>query len=142
MGRRRSKKKPMAEINVVPYIDVMLVLLIIFMVTAPLLNLGVNVDLPDSSAESLPEAQEPVIVTVSVNGDYFLNIDGENQQVAAEDLAKKISAFVTRNPDLSVLVGGDEEVSYGMVFEVMVLLQKAGVASVGLMSDPKAQGSS
>ncbi|MGV6851773.1 MAG: protein TolR [bacterium] len=138
--RPRKRRRPMAEINVVPYIDVMLVLLIIFMVTAPLLNLGVNVDLPDSSAESLPEAKEPIIVTVANNGDYFLNIDGENQQVDTKTLTTKVGAFSSENPDLTVLVGGDDQVEYGKVFQVMVLLQKAGVSSIGLMSDPHAPG--
>lgn len=135
MARRR---RPMAEMNVVPYIDVMLVLLIIFMITAPLLNLGVEVDLP--KADAAPMEQEPndhpMIVTVLDNGDMYLNTDGKGELIDAETLQTTVAAFVRRNPDLQVLVGGDEAVDYGRVFGAMVLLQKAGVQKVGLMSDP------
>ncbi len=133
----RKRRKLQAQINVVPYIDVMLVLLIIFMVTAPLLNLGVEIELPESDAQPLDVQQEPLVVTVDKNGDYFLNLDGTAEGVDEETLKKKVAAFVRRNPDLPVLVGGDEQVPYGMVFELMVLLQQAGVPRVGLMSDPE-----
>ncbi len=133
----RKRRKLQAQINVVPYIDVMLVLLIIFMVTAPLLNLGVEIELPESDAQPLDVQQEPLVVTVDKNGDYFLNLDGTAELVDEATLKKKVAAFVRRNPNLPVLVGGDEQVPYGMVFELMVLLQQAGVPRVGLMSDPE-----
>jgi biopolymer transport protein TolR len=133
----------MAEINVVPYIDVMLVLLVIFMITAPLLNLGVEVDLPKADAEPLDSQQndEPMVVTVLKNGDLYLNAGGEAEGTSsglidAESLVTTVSAIVRRNPQLQVLVGGDENVGYGHVYAAMVLLQKAGVQKVGLMSDP------
>jgi biopolymer transport protein TolR len=143
MQTKRNKRRPMAEINVVPYIDVMLVLLVIFMITAPLLNLGVEVDLPNADAEPLESQQneEPMVVTVLKNGDLYLNaggeVDGVNSGLIDPDsLVTTVSAIVRRNPEIQVLVGGDEAVGYGYVYEAMVLLQKAGVTKVGLMSDP------
>jgi biopolymer transport protein TolR len=133
----------MAEINVVPYIDVMLVLLVIFMITAPLLNLGVEVELPKADAEPLDstENQEPLVLTVLENGDLYLNAGGDldgttSGMIDAESLVTMVSAIVRRNPEIQVLVGGDERVDYGQVYNAMVLLQKAGVVKVGLMSDP------
>ena len=138
----RKRRKSMSEINVVPYIDVMLVLLIIFMVTAPMLNLGVEVNLPQANAEPLESQQndEPMVVTVLENGDLYLNAGGEadasNGLIDPETLLQTVSAIVRRNPDLQVLVGGDEAVAYGRIYDAMVLLQQAGVQKVGLMSDP------
>jgi biopolymer transport protein TolR len=133
----------MSEINVVPYIDVMLVLLVIFMITAPLLNLGVEVDLPKADAEPLDteQSQEPLVVTVLENGDLYLNAGGDLDGTAAglidpESLVTTVSAIVRRNPEIQVMVGGDKRVDYGQVYNAMVLLQKAGVQKVGLMSDP------
>ena len=138
-----NKRRPMSEINVVPYIDVMLVLLVIFMITAPLLNLGVEVDLPKADAEPLETEQnkEPMVVTVLKNGDLYLNAGGEadganSGLIDPETLVTTVSAIVRRNPEVQVLVGGDQAVDYGHIYEAMVLLQKAGVAKVGLMSDP------
>ena len=143
METRRSRRRPMAEINVVPYIDVMLVLLVIFMITAPLLNLGVEVELPKADAEPLDTEQsiEPLVVTVLQNGDLYLNAGGDldgtsSGLIDAESLVKTVAAIVRRNPDIQVLVGGDQRVGYGEVYNAMVLLQKAGVTKVGLMSDP------
>ena len=139
----RKRRKPMAEINVVPYIDVMLVLLVIFMITAPLLNLGVEVDLPDADAAALNinEEETPLIVTVMTNGDLYLNAAGDQAGlVDDETLLNTVAAMVKRNPTLQVLVGGDEQVDYGLVYNAMVLLQKAGVKKVGLMSDPLEAG--
>ena len=138
----RGRRKAMSEINVVPYIDVMLVLLIIFMVTAPMLNLGVEVNLPQADAEPLESEQneEPMVLTVLENGDLYLNAGGEADVggglIDPESLVQTVSAVVRRNPEIQVLVGGDEAVAYGMIYEAMVLLQKAGVQKVGLMSDP------
>lgn len=133
----------MSEINVVPYIDVMLVLLVIFMITAPLLNLGVEVELPEADAEPLQTQQneEPLVITVLKNGDLYLNAGGDldgttSGLIDAESLVTTVSAIVRRNPDIQVLVGGDRAVGYGEVYNAMVLLQKAGVTKVGLMSDP------
>ncbi len=138
----RNRRKAMSEINVVPYIDVMLVLLIIFMVTAPMLNLGVEVELPKADAEPLESEQneEPMVLTVLENGDLYLNAGGEAEVggglIDPESLVQTVSAVVRRNPEVQVLVGGDQAVDYGKIYDAMVLLQKAGVQKVGLMSDP------
>jgi biopolymer transport protein TolR len=119
------------------------VLLVIFMITAPLLNLGVEVELPKADAEPLDTEQndEPLVVTVLRNGDLYLNAGGDLDGTSSglidpETLVTTVSAIVRRNPDIQVLVGGDERVGYGEVYNAMVLLQKAGVSKVGLMSDP------
>ena len=142
MNTQRKKRRPMADINVVPYIDVMLVLLVIFMITAPLLNLGVEVDLPKANAEPLDSQQgdEPMVVTVLKNGDLYLNAGGDLDGTSSglidpQTLVATVSAIVRRNPEIQVLVGGDESVGYGHVYGAMVLLQQAGVTKVGLMSD-------
>jgi biopolymer transport protein TolR len=143
MGPTTGRRRPMAEINVVPYIDVMLVLLVIFMITAPLLNLGVEVELPKADAEPLEsqQNQEPLVLTVMQNGDLYLNAGGDlagttSGMIDEESLVTTVSAIVRRNPEIQVLVGGDERVGYGQIYNAMVLLQKAGVQKVGLMSDP------
>ena len=136
--RQRIKKRPMSEINVVPYIDVMLVLLIIFMVTAPLLSQGVKVDLPQAPSSPLPpNEKEPVIVNVDKDGNYFINY-GEDQDkpVAADVLLNRVSALLKYQPGIPVLVGGDTNVAYGHVVQVLTLLQQAGVPSVGMITDP------
>jgi biopolymer transport protein TolR len=135
-NRRHKKRKLKAEINVVPYIDVMLVLLIIFMVTAPLLNLGVDIDLPKSTAKSIEQKQEPIVVVVSAKGEYSLKMqDMPQQNVNAAVLTSKVSAFVKTNPEVAVFVAGDRSASYDTVYQAMVLLQQAGVDRVGLMSN-------
>ena len=136
--RQRIKKRPMSEINVVPYIDVMLVLLIIFMVTAPLLSQGVKVDLPQAPSSPLPpNEKEPVIVNVDKDGNYFINY-GENQDkpVSADVLVTRVSALLKYQPGIPVLIGGDANVPYGDVVLVMTLLQQAGAPSVGMITDP------
>lgn len=137
LGRTRTRRKLKAEINVVPYIDVMLVLLIIFMVTAPLLNLGVDIQLPQSSAKTLQNDKEPVVVSIDEKGDLYLTLGKTAREpIDADALVTKVSAFVRENPKVNVLVGGDERVDYGKVYQAMVLLQSAGVPKVGLMSQP------
>ncbi len=134
---RGRKCRLMGEINVVPYIDVMLVLLVIFMITAPLLNLGVEVDLPDTAAAPIASDElNALVVSVDRRGDYYLTTDGRPELIDGETLVTKLQAFVRNNPDLEVLVGGDQETSYGQVYQAMVLLQQAGVRRVGLLSDP------
>ncbi len=136
-GRRIRKRKLKAEINVVPYIDVMLVLLIIFMVTAPLLSLGVDIELPQSRAKSIQEKKDPVIVSVDADGNLFLTLQGaKNEALSADALAAKVGAFVRNNKDVPVFVAGDAKANYATVYGAMVLLQQAGVPRVGLMSQP------
>ncbi|MEJ1296841.1 MAG: protein TolR [Candidatus Sedimenticola sp. (ex Thyasira tokunagai)] len=139
MSRQRKKRrKPMAEINVVPYIDVMLVLLVIFMITAPLLTQGVKVDLPVADAEPLPpEMDDPVIVSVKANGDLFIDVgEGKNNPVDEETLFTRVRAVLTYKPKTPIMVKGDHNVDYGRVVSTMVLLQSAGVPNVGLITEP------
>ena len=141
MARQRVRKKPMAEINVVPYIDVMLVMLVIFMVTAPLLTQGVKVDLPEASAEAVDNPdQEPLVVSVDAAGNLYLNVgDTPEDPVDADTLVHNIGVVLKRQPGKSVLVRGDHAVDYGTVVSAMVLLQQAGVPQVGLVTEPPEQ---
>ena len=136
-SRRGRKRRLKADINVVPYIDVMLVLLIIFMVTAPLLNLGTDIHLPDSHAKALGTPKDPIIVRVDRGGHYALIVQGgQPQELPADMLEAKVKALVANNPDLPVFVAGDRESNYEVVLDAMALLQNAGVEKVGLMSQP------
>ena len=137
---RRKRRKPVSEINVVPYIDVMLVLLIIFMVTAPLMNLGVELDLPQANANPLDTPEDPLVVSVDRSGAFFLTIGGQREPVDIPGLTAKVGAFVRNNPKVPILVGGDRGVDYGKVYEAMVALQAAGAPRVGLMADPLPAG--
>ena len=134
------KRRLMGEINVVPYIDVMLVLLIIFMVTAPLLSQGVKVELPDAGAEPLdPEMQntEPLILSVDAAGEFYLNVgDDEEKPREAAQIVRLAEVVLKRKPDTAVLVKADENVAYGRVISGMVLLQRAGATKVGFLTDP------
>jgi len=134
---KRIRKRPMSEINVVPYIDVMLVLLIIFMVTAPLMTQGVKVDLPQATAEPVDQSeQEPLIVSIDVDGLYYLNVgDDPKKGIDHELLVQRVAAVLRYQPGTPVLVRGDAAVNYGAVVTAMALLQKAGAPSVGLVTD-------
>ena len=137
MARHRVRRRPMSEINVVPYIDVMLVLLVIFIITAPLLTQGVKVDLPQADAQPLDvESQEPLVVTIDSTGSYYVNY-GENQGSPIEPrvLAARVAALLRHRPGLSVVVRGDENVPYGDVVLLMTILQGAGAPSVGLITE-------
>ena len=128
----RKRRRPVSEINVVPYIDVMLVLLIIFMVTAPLISQGVKVDLPKASANPIEqEDNPPIIASVDVNVG-----DDQESPLSQEDLAALVQAQLQKDPNTPVVVKGDGQVAYNEVIQLMVLLQGAGVPSVGLMTDP------
>lgn len=132
----RGSRRQMAEINIVPYVDVMLVLLVIFMVTAPLLTEGVNVNLPQASARVLPQkATPPLVVSVDKGGRYYLNVAHDNKKpMTPRDLTMRIASELQSDPKRAVLVRGDAEVDYGRVVGAMVLLQQAGAVSVGLMT--------
>ena len=132
-----KKRRAVSEINVVPYIDVMLVLLIIFMITAPIVQQGVKVELPKLSANSLPpEQQEPVILTVSKTGEYYLNVgDNLKEPVTDDVLIQRVTLVLKQKPQTPFLVRGDKNVDYGAVTTAMVLLQSAGVEKVGLMTE-------
>ena len=137
MANSRNKRRPMAEINVVPYIDVMLVLLIIFMVTAPMLMQGVEVDLPEANTEPVEnQDSEPLIVSVDKSGQFFLNVGSqEDQALTLATVKQRVSAVIRRSPDKPVLVWGDKAVAYGQVVTLMAALQEAGAPSVGLVTE-------
>ncbi len=137
MARHRIRKRPIAEINVVPYIDVMLVLLVIFMITAPLLTQGVKVELPQAPSKVLESsAKEPLVVSVNEAGEVFLNYgDGQDRPLAPEVLLPRVSALLRHRPGIQVLVKGDRNAAYGAVVETMALLQRAGAGSVGLITE-------
>ena len=134
----RKRRRPVSEINVVPYIDVMLVLLIIFMVTAPLISQGVKVDLPKASANPIEqEDNPPIIASVDVKGRYYLNVgDDQETPIDKDELAAIVHAQLQKDENTPVVVKGDGQVAYNEVIQLMVLLQSAGVPSVGLMTDP------
>jgi biopolymer transport protein TolR len=134
----RSKRRLMGEINVVPYIDVMLVLLIIFMVTAPLLTQGIEVDLPKADAEPLDVEQEnePLVLSVDRDGNLYLNIGESEAPIEAKTAAARTAAVLRRAPNTPVLVRADEAVPHGVVVRAMALLQGSGAKKIGIMTDP------
>ena len=138
MAHRQKTRRPMAEINVVPYIDVMLVLLVIFMITAPLLTQGVRVDLAEADARPIEEdAKRPLVVSVEADGSWSMTYDDDRtQEVDAEELLQKSAAVIANNPGIPVLIKGDRAVAYDRVVQAMVILQQAGAPSVGLITQP------
>lgn len=134
---KRKKRRSMSEINVVPYIDVTLVLLVIFMVTAPLLTQGVQVELPKAGSEPLSsDNKEPLVVTVNKQGNYFVNIgDDQEKPIDHDILVARVAAVLRNQPGTPVMVRGDKDVNYGKVVTAMALLQKAGAPNVGLVTD-------
>ena len=143
-GRRR--RRPMSEINVVPYIDVMLVLLIIFMVTAPLLTQGVKVELPQAAAEAIDPAdlrdRPPIVLSVDRDGRLYLNQGAAPERSLADDMLEaRVAALLRRTPGVPVFVKGDRAVPYGRVVEAMTLLQRAGATRVGFITEPAGTGS-
>jgi biopolymer transport protein TolR len=134
-----KKRKLMAEINVVPYIDVMLVLLIIFMVTAPLLTQGIKVDLPKAGAEPIQDVPNhpPIVISVDAEGNLYINLgDDEDQPASSQEIVAKTSAVLRNRAETPVLVKADRAVPYGNVVGAMVLLQQAGADNVGFVTDP------
>jgi biopolymer transport protein TolR len=142
MRRRTTRKQMIADINVVPYIDVMLVLLIIFMITTPLLTQGVTIELPQASAKLLDDTKnQPIIITVDAKGKYYLNVSQKPETpLTARALVSLVSAQVAFgreiDVDRAVLIRGDKAANYGDVVRAMTLLQTAGVDHVGLMTQP------
>lgn len=145
LRKKNTGSKPIADINVVPYIDVMLVLLVIFMITAPMLSQGVTVDLPKATSETLKSTdREPVIVSVNQQGDYFLNINTQPETpMAPQALMVRVAAELElakqNHQEINVLVKGDQGVPYGKVVRAMGLLKQAGATQVGLMTDASTQ---
>ena len=128
----RSSKNPISEINVTPFVDVMLVLLIIFMVTAPFLIVGVQVDLPESSADSLPDEQEPLTLSINSKGEIFI----QESQVEFDKIVAKILAIAKNRTDTRIYVRGDKTINYGRVLEIMGMLSGSGFTKVALISEP------
>lgn len=134
---KKGKRKPLAEINVVPYIDVMLVLLVVFMVTAPLLMQGVKVDLPQTLSTPIDQENEPVIVSVKRDGSYYINLGKDQEsEKALTEIKTTIAKVLSAKPTTPVLVWGDSKVEYGIIVSLMSDLQSAGAPSVGLVTQP------
>jgi len=129
-GRRSRRRRPISEINVTPFVDVMLVLLIVFMVTAPLLTVGVPVDLPKTHAQPLSQDREPLSITIKSDGRIFL----QNTPIADEELVPKLAAIAQNGYDQRIFVRGDKSANYGRVIEVMGMLNAAGFTHIGLVT--------
>jgi biopolymer transport protein TolR len=135
-GRRRSSYRPVSEINVTPFVDVMLVLLIVFMVTAPLLTVGVPVNLPKTKAKSIAESEEPLVITVNAEGVVFI----QDTEVAIENLVPRLRAITENKADTRIYLRGDKDINYGRVMEVMGTVNIAGFTRVALITElPKGQ---
>ena len=139
MATPLQKRKLMGEINVVPYIDVMLVLLVIFMVTAPLLTQGIEVDLPKANSEPIDEVpnHQPLVLSVDAEGNLYINVgDDEDQPTSGKDVVARVGAVLRNRPETPILVMADRAVPYGHVVGAMVLLQQGGAESIGFVTDP------
>jgi biopolymer transport protein TolR len=130
-GSARSRYRPLAEINVTPMVDVMLVLLIIFMVTAPLMTSGVSVDLPKTNAQPINNDSQPLTVTIRANGDVYL----QEQQVPLPDVVGKLKAIAQNNPDRRIFVRGDKDLPYGRIMELMGIITQGGFTHVALLAE-------
>jgi len=142
MRRKHGRRKPMGEINVVPYIDVTLVLLIIFMITTPMLQTGVEVDLPraESAMVEQKEGEPPIVISIKEQGEYYINTDGQNDElIEPEVINDRVAVVLSNKPGTQVLISADKGVDYGTVVTVMAALKNAGVPTVGLMTKPEDQ---
>jgi biopolymer transport protein TolR len=126
-----QRYKPMADINVTPMVDVMLVLLVVFMVTAPLLTVGVPVDLPKTSAQQITEQKEPLVISINAEGKTYL----QNNEIAVDQIVPRLQAITNNNPSASVYVRGDRNINYGRVLEIMGLINAAGFTKVSLIAE-------
>ncbi|MEI6334142.1 MAG: protein TolR [Methylococcaceae bacterium] len=144
MRSKHRRRKPMAEINVVPYIDVTLVLLIIFMITTPMLQTGVEVDLPQAESKTVESEGDgnnpPIVISIKEQGQYYIKADTENDEpILPEEINARVAAILINKPKTQVLINADKGVSYGTVVTVMAALKNAGVPTVGLMTKPEEQ---
>ncbi|MBT3831664.1 MAG: protein TolR [Gammaproteobacteria bacterium] len=135
---KAARRKPMSEINVVPYIDVMLVLLVIFMVTAPLMTQGIKVDLPEAASGPIDVTDDEPMLVVSVKHDttYYINLGEAEEPVSLSEIGDKAARIIAANPGIKVLVEGDKKLAYGVIVDLMNTLQAAGAKSVGLITEP------
>lgn len=137
MKHRKAKRKLVAEINVVPYIDVTLVLLVVFMITAPLLMQGVKVELPDANSAPMDtKDQEPFIVSIKADGSYWIDVKGTNETQTLSVIKDRVAKVLRQKPKTPILVWGDSSVDYGVVVNLMSELQLAGAPAVGLVTEP------
>ena len=135
---QRTRRKPMSEINVVPYIDVMLVLLVIFMITAPMLTQGVQVDLPQTTADpiEMDKDAEPIVVSIDAAGAYFMDVgDASDRPLTLDIVEAQVGKILSQRPAADVLVRGDHKVQYGTVVDLMARLRSVGAQSVGLITE-------
>lgn len=142
MSRRTKRRKPMAEINVVPYIDVTLVLLIIFMITTPMLQTGVQVELPQAESAPIEQKEDtpPIVVSIEASGNYSLKINNaDDERIQPEEITARVVAILSNKPATPVLINADTTVAYGTVVKVMAALKNAGVPNVGLMTQSDQQ---
>ncbi|MDE1903264.1 MAG: protein TolR [Alphaproteobacteria bacterium] len=130
-GTRSARYRPMSEINVTPMVDVMLVLLVIFMVTAPLLTVGVPVDLPQTQAPAINEPKEPLVITIDSKGEVYL----QNNKIDPKDLGPRLVAITNNNPNATIYVRGDRAIDYGRVLEIMGVVSSAGFTKVSLIAE-------
>src|SRR5580658_3159574 len=135
-GTVRSRYRPLSEINVTPMVDVMLLLLIIFMVTAPLMTSGVSVDLPTTNAQPINNDSQPLTVSVRANGDVYL----QDEQVPLEDVVGKLKAIASNNPDRRIFVRGDKDLPYGKIMQLMGIITQGGFTHVALLAEQTAEG--
>ncbi|OED40176.1 protein TolR [Endozoicomonas sp. (ex Bugula neritina AB1)] len=141
MARIKTRRKPMSDINMVPFIDIMMVLLVAFMISAPMLTQGISVDLPKTNSNPIPmpEDQEVLVISVKQNGDYFIDLGSDREKaVELSSITEKVGKVVSAKPGTQVLIKGDVNVAYGSVIDVMAGIQSAGVSNVGLITDPAA----
>ena len=139
MPASMQKRKLMGEINVVPYIDVMLVLLVIFMVTAPLLTQGIEVELPKAGAETIDDVPNhpPLVISIDAEGNLYVNVgDNEDEPVSGKEVVARVGAVLRNRPDTPILVKADRSVPYGNVIGAIVLLQQGGAETIGFVTDP------
>lgn len=144
-GGRQNRRKPMAEINVVPMIDVMLVLLIVFMITAPLMTQGIKVDLPKVDSEPVEESDQPtLVVSINAQGQYFISLGEESADdpppVALELIGEQVGKILNQNPTVPVYIEGDDAINYGVVLELMNVVRQAGATQVSLITQPPGVG--
>ena len=144
ISRKNGRRKPMAEINVVPYIDVTLILLIIFMITTPMLQTGVDVDLPQAQSKTVESdsdgANPPIIISIKTEGQYYIKSDNQTDvPILPEDINARVAEILSDKPKTQVLINADKAVNYGVVVTVMAALKNAGVPTVGLMTKPEEQ---
>ena len=139
MARRSGRRKPMSEINMVPFIDIMMVMLVAFMVSSPMFTQGVQVELPktDSKPVEIPQGEELLVVSIKPDRTYYLSLESTGDEpLSLEEMSDKVAKIKQTKPSTLVLVKGDKAASYGSVVEAMAMLQKAGVSDVGLITEP------